>query len=134
MNRRLILISSATAMALAFSGCGKVKKKKKENALEATLTAYGTALRWAYYDVAWGYIQPDKREVRPERLDNIRVTGYDVVQPPLRTAEDKATQVVKIEYLFRDRQSIRTMTDRQEWRFDSKMDAWWLYSPFPDFK
>lgn len=132
--RHLVLIFSVIAIALAFGGCGKVKKQKKADALEAAVTAYGSALRWAYYDTAWGYLHPDKRVTMPEGLDNVRVTGYEVVQPPLRSSADKATQVVRIEYLFRDRQAIRTLTDRQDWRFDQETETWWLHSQFPDFK
>lgn len=132
---RLILISSVIAIALTFGGCGKVEKRKKSNALEAAVTAHGSALRWAYYDTAWGYLHPDKRgTTMPDGLDNVRVTGYDIIQPPLRSSEDKASQVVRIEYLFRDHQSIHTLTDRQDWRFDPETETWWLHSDFPDFK
>lgn len=132
--RHVLLISSVIAIALTLSACGKVEKQKKSNSLEAAVTAHGSALRWAYYDTAWGYIHPDKRGTMPDDLDNVRVTGYDVVQPPLRSSEDQATQVVRIDYLFRDRQSIHTLTDRQDWRFDLKTETWWLHSDFPDFK
>jgi len=133
-RRRLLRIASITAIALLVGGCGKVKKQKKSDALQAAVTAYGSALRWAYYDTAWGFIHPDKRGTMPDGLDNVRVTGYEVVQPPLRSSEDKATQVVRIEYLFRDRQSIRTLTDRQDWRFEPEAETWWLHSEFPNFK
>jgi hypothetical protein len=98
------------------------------------VTAYGTAIRWGYYETAYGYVDPDKRKQTPPDLANVRVTGYDVVQPPVLKDKNTATQIVHIEYLFKDVQKVHSLTDRQRWDYDPKTKNWWLESGLPSFK
>jgi hypothetical protein len=65
---------------------------------------------------------------------DLRVTGYDVVQRPTIQGDDSATQIVVIDYLFEDDQIVRRLTDRQVWRWDDPMGAWWLHTGLPRFK
>jgi uncharacterized protein YceK len=130
--RRAVLLGFA--LALLLSGCGKVREEGKSNALEAATTAYGSAIRWGYYETALGYLHPDKRAEMPAGLEDIRVTSYDVVQPPLRQDEESATQVVRIEYLHEDVQRVKNLTDRQTWRYDPEAKGWWLHSGLPAFR
>jgi len=120
--------------ALLAAGCGSIQKDKKSNALEAALTRYGAALRWGYYDTAYGFVHPAKRTMAPEGMENIQVTGYDVVQPPLQSDESNASQVVRIDYVHVDEQRVRSLTDRQQWRYEPETETWWLYSGVPEFK
>lgn len=133
MSYRLAVLLGLAA-ALLIPGCGKVREEGKSNALEAATTAYGSAIRWGYYETALGYLHPDKRVELPAGIESIRVTSYDVVQPPLRQDEDGATQVVRIEYLHEDVQRVKSLTDRQTWRYDPEAKGWWLYSGLPAFR
>lgn len=118
------------------SGCATYREDRKQDALEAATTAYAAALRWGYYETAVGYLHPEKRKVAevPKSLGNIRVTGYDVVQPPVPVGENERVQVVHIDYVHEDVQSVRSLTDRQTWRYDAPTKAWWLDSGLPAFK
>jgi hypothetical protein len=135
--------------ALLLAGCGTVEKDKRALGLQAATSGYQSSLRWGYFETAYGYVHPDQRKGKdlPEMYKNLRLTGYDVVQPPLVTGEEprtakgkgrkeptEATQVVAIEYLHEDRQVIKTLTDRQIWRYDPKLESWWLDSGLPKFK
>lgn len=79
-------------------------------------------------------MHPNKRGQVPKYLENIRVTSYDVVQPPVRSDESTATQIAQIEYLHEDVQRVRKLSDRQEWRYDPATETWWLHSGVPAFK
>jgi hypothetical protein len=118
------------------TGCGTIEKDKQTLGLQAATTGYQSALRWGYYETAMGYLHPDLRKGKPvpPELAGIRVTGYDVVQPPLVQKPELATQIVDIEYLHEDRQVVRRLTDRQTWRWDKTLDSWWLESGLPNFK
>lgn len=124
----------ATCIAVT-GGCARVEKEKKTKGLEAAVTAYGNSIRWAYYETAFGYIHPDFRTDIPEGLDNVRVTSYEVVQPPIikDEAKTRAEQVVQIEFVRRDEQVVRRISDRQDWRFDPQTETWWLHSKMPAF-
>jgi len=124
------------AAVLCACGCASYREDRRHDALEAATNAYAAALRWGYYETAVGYLHPGKRKVAeiPKTLTNIRVTRYDVVQPPIPTGDDDRVQVVQIDYLHEDVQSVHSLTDRQTWRYEPESKTWWLYSGLPAFK
>lgn len=131
----MILSLALSAILAVGGGCARVEKEKKVQGLEAAANAYGKSIRWAYYETAYGYLHPSMRGALPEGLDNIRVTSYEVVQPPVmkNEAQTSAEQVVQIEYVRRDEQVVRTLSERQDWRYDPETETWWLYSDMPAF-
>ena len=124
------------AALLCTSGCATYSEDRRQDALEAATNGYAAALRWGYYETAVGYLHPEKRKVVdvPKALTNIRVTRYDVVQPPIAVGETERVQVVQIDYLDQDVQSVHSLTDRQTWRYVPESKTWWLYSGLPAFK
>lgn len=123
------------ALALTIHGCGQVKEERKHQLLESATSGYRQAIRWGYHDAALQYIDPEQRPQQPaELLENIRVTSYEVVRSPVIVAEGQAEQVVRIEYVLRDRQALRSVADRQRWRYDETTSNWWLASGMPAFK
>ena len=119
---------------LALGGCSTIEKDKRANAMDAALTTYGEAIRWGYFETAYGFVHPDKRKPVPMYLDNIRVTGYEVVQPPLMKGETSLDQIVRIEYVHKDMQRLRSLSDRQVWQYEKAANSWWLHSGVPRFK
>lgn len=121
---------------LLLPGCATVEKDKRALALQAATNGYQSAIRWGYYETAFGYLHPDLRKGKPlpEGLTDIRLTGYEVVQPPTMQDENTATQVVNIEYLYEDRQVVKRVSDRQVWTWDDELDSWWLKSGLPAFQ
>lgn len=130
----LILIS-VLAAAVAATGCASVERDKKKIALQAATNGYQSAIRWGYYETAFGYLHPDLRKGKPlpDGLKDLRLTGYDVVQPPTMQDPDTATQVVNIEYIYEDRQVVKRTSDRQVWEWDEALESWWLKSGLPNF-
>jgi hypothetical protein len=133
-GRRLILWS----LGLLLAACSTVQSDKRALALQAATTAYESAMRWGYFETAYGYLHPDLRAGKdlPAVLKNLRVTGYEVVQPPVVTdkGQAEATQIVNIDYLYEDRQVVKSITDRQVWRYDPRLGTWWLNSGLPRFQ
>jgi len=131
---------------LAPGGCGVIGKEKSKNAKESALTAYENAIRWGYFEAAYSYVHPKKRKEVPKELENIRITGYEVVKPPLVKGQMKGKkkggmggkmeleQTVRIEYVQKDVQLLRSVTDRQKWSYDKENNVWWLESGVPEFK
>jgi len=119
------------------TGCARVEKEKKNQGLEAATNGYGKSIRWAYYETAYGYLHPSLRnEKLPAGLDNVRVTSYEVIQPPVIKDKNqtRAEQMVQIEYVLRDQQVIHKLSDRQDWRYDTETETWWLHTKLPAFK
>lgn len=129
----LLCLLSASALLL-FTGCDRIKEERRHRLLEHNTSQYRQALRWGYYDAAMQFVQPEKRQdALPQKLENIRLTGYEVIQPPVIVSEDKAHQIVRIEYVLRDRQRVDSLTERQEWVYDKTESRWWLASGLPAF-
>ncbi|MCO5760120.1 MAG: hypothetical protein EP309_00400 [Gammaproteobacteria bacterium] len=133
-------IAGLTALALLFAaGCGRVQQEKKTRGLEASTTAYGNALRWGYPETAWNYLAPPVRgRLSPEQiqLKDIRLTAYEVVQPPLLVDEEQlqAEQWVRIDYVRHDTQVVKSLADHQIWRYDEASGGWRLHSDPPAFR
>jgi hypothetical protein len=130
-----VLLLAALLTTLTGVGCAVVEKDRRAVGLQAATSGYQSALRWGYYDTALGFLHPDQRKTGeiPAIFTEMRVTGYDVTQPPIIQADDSATQVVVIHYLFEDAQVVKELTDRQVWRWDDGIGTWWLHSGLPKF-
>ena len=136
-DRRLKSVVAVALAAAMLLGCNPVKQDRMTDTLQNATNGYQNALRWGYYENAYGYIHPDRRgeALSPETLEGLRLTGYDVIQPPLMNAEaETATQIVAIDYLYEDRQVVKQLKDRQLWRYDAEKKGWWLESGLPAFK
>lgn len=136
IGRVMTRLCTILLLALALAGCGSFERDKKSMALDAAVNAYGSALRWGYFETASGYLHPEARETAPS-LDwavDLRVTGYDVVQPAMMSDEETASQVVQIDYLYEDEQRVYSLVDRQTWRYDDESGSWWLDSGLPAFE
>ncbi|HSO83113.1 MAG TPA: hypothetical protein VLR48_10935 [Thiocapsa sp.] len=131
----LLPILALILISLSSIGCAVVEKDRRAVALQAATHGYQSALRWGYYETALGFLHPDQRKTGalPEPFEELRVTGYDVTQPPVIQADESATQVVAIDYLFEDAQVVKQLTDRQVWRWDDVSNTWWLHSGLPRF-
>lgn len=136
MTRTAILL--LLAITLLAQGCARVQKEQKIQGLEAATTAYGNALRWGYYEMAWNYLDPALlARLSPDALNlkGVRLTAYEVIQPPIILAEDQtqAEQRVQIEYVRQETQVVRSLSDHQVWRHDEASGGWRLHSPPPHF-
>ena len=130
-----ILLSGILLSGLLSAGCTTVQKEQRDLSLQAATSSYQSALRWGYFDTAFGYLDPPQRRGKslPAQFKNLRITDYDIVQPPVITSPGEATQIVNIEYLYEDRQVVKRLTDHQTWHYDPKINNWWLVSGLPKF-
>jgi hypothetical protein len=131
-------VTAFVLAGLLLAGCGTIEKDKRALGLQAATAAYQSALRWGYFETAYGYLHPDQRQGNskdlPPVFTDLRVAGYDVVQPSLMQNPGEAVQVVTIDYFYEDRQVVKTITDRQTWTYDPKLESRWLSSGLPKFR
>ncbi|MEA1049258.1 hypothetical protein U5801_05490 [Lamprobacter modestohalophilus] len=131
---RVLILLILLLIAGMTTGCGRVKEDAKRIALENTLSSYRQAIRWGYFPAAAGFVSPEQRtDLDMEHLNNVQITGYEVVQPGVISPDDTAVQLVQIAYVLKDRQRLEQIVDRQHWRYDPISGAWWLESGLPSF-
>jgi hypothetical protein len=92
-------------------------------------------VRWGELSQIYTYLEPElaKKAERQSNLDNIRVTGYEVIKGPSAVSENEAMQTVKIQYIYNDRQVQKTLLDTQEWTYNAEKREWRRTSPIPKF-
>lgn len=134
---------SRTLVVLALSGllsmgCSTIDHDSRNISFQAATSGYESALRWGHFETALGYLDPDQRQDKalPPALKGLRVTGYEVLPAPLAAneSENLATQSAKIDYYYDDRNVLKSLVDRQVWRYDSNLKNWWLTSGLPKFQ
>jgi hypothetical protein len=133
-------IASLTAALLTLacllppSGCATMEKDKQATALLATTNGYREALRWGYWQAAVEFLHPDTHaEVDLSPLENVRVTGIEVLRPATITPQAQTLRLVRIDYVLEDEQRVKQVVDRQDWRWDDKRKVWLLHSGLPAF-
>lgn len=118
-----------------FAGCATPTKKK--DALDATLESYASTIRWGNFEDAVAFIDPAVLKEHPltgldlQRYQQVRVSGYNP-QSPRPLGDKEIGQVVEVILINNNTQSVRSLIDRQRWRYDDKDKRWWLMTGLPD--
>jgi hypothetical protein len=131
MLRRL----AASLVFAALAGCAT--SASKADLLNTTLESYATVIRWGNFEDAVAFVDPETIKAHPitkldlDRYTQVRVTTY-TDQPVRPIGEGEARQTVEIGLVNNNTQSLRSVIDRQVWRYDEKAKHWWLVSGLPD--
>jgi len=133
-QRQLLIPAIISLSFLLLTACSTTADKVDR--LDQTLSAYGSALRWAHYDTAYSFHKWDAegQPAIPAYLKSIKVTNYNVAN---RTFDEKsmtARQIAIIKYFNEDDARERTLEDHQIWKYFPDQDRWYLTSMPPDFK
>lgn len=135
MKRRFLLF---LLLAFGLSACQVegIAERKKAVKLRDTLNRYEVVVRWGALEKAYGFLVPELNEdvVIPAGLDNIRVTGYDLLGGPSKLSEDRVTQTVRIDYVLQDSQVVRSLADKQIWQWNDEIGDWQRANPVPELK
>jgi hypothetical protein len=129
---RLLLIP--LAFALSAESCDETRGPEK--VLKLTLRGYSSAWKWGKPEQLVAYQEPDFTKKHPdykfqlERLSQYHVGSY-IEQQTRRVGEDRVEQVVSIDLVNEHTQTVRSIVDRQEWRWDEKAQHWWLTTGLP---
>lgn len=121
------------AAILLVAGCAS---HTKETALDQTLNAYASAIRWGNIPSALQYVNPDVLKTSPPselqmaRYQHVRVSGYDT-NGPQPVSETEVHQRVVIGLINVHTQTQRDVIDNQVWKYNPETEHWWLESGLP---
>lgn len=134
LPRKIAGLLIGLLLVLLSAGCQSYGEKKQADQLESTLRNYETTIRWGMVEQAYGFRSPEAQEQSlPAIPKDLRVTNYDVIQGPSMVGQDKALQLVRIQYVFESDQILRELLDHQVWGYDANEKGWVLRSDLPKF-
>ena len=128
----LLVIVTVTALS---SGCAGFSNRSKS--LDQVTRAYEKHIRWGKFEEARAFKKGPQEfltDSERRRLQNIRVTGYDMLNSHVSEDQSTAVLMIRMRY-FHDEYAIeKTFIDQQKWRFDEASERWFLESPIPAFR
>lgn len=133
MNRSCFFIPLIVLMMI---GCSTISENLRFGQFEKTSKAYENTLREALYETASQFMSPgaDKEGTDFSRYKNIKVFEYAVKDVGLSEDKLEIHQTVEIQYFMLDRYILKTIQDKQLWKYDEKYEDWFLQTGLPDFK
>lgn len=135
--KSLIGAIAIAALALALAACASDQTHGKAKQLDDALRSYASTVRWGDIEQAEAFVEPEYRAAHPlasidrSRYHQVRISGYNE-QALQRTGEYEVRQNVEITLINENTQGVRSIIDRQVWRYDDKAQRWWLSSGLPD--
>jgi len=121
-------------LPLLLGACVASNMKSSESKLRDTLRYFETTVRWGQLDRMSAFLVPQLAGQPPQPgLDNIRVTHYDTVSGPTPVSDERWVQTVAIEYVLKDSQVVKRLTDNQVWELDAEAGGWLRANPLPRF-
>jgi hypothetical protein len=137
MLLRIILLVSAIAL---MGGCETIKNRTVTWELEENSKSYNKMLRWNEMEKAELIFPPDelrdefKRKV--QAASTVKVTDYRVKKMECFPEKGEATVIMDIDYFREPSITLRTVEDRQEWKYVEEAGGkkrWRLMTLPPDF-
>jgi hypothetical protein len=135
MHRPLTALLLAATVLLG--ACTNKEIRSKATLLDNTLRTYAATIRWGDFAQATSFIEPKLLAEHPpsqlemDRLHQVRVSSYDE-QAAVPAGENEVRQTVQIELVNVNTQTVRSIVDRQVWKYDEAAKHWWLTSGLPD--
>lgn len=134
MKRWILHLCVALLTLGSLTACGG--PGTREESLRVRLYNYSAAVRWNEIEQASQFIDPETQRTQPftaadlERWRQVQVSRY-VEGPQGMDAQGRVLIVVEIELIDRATQSVRSIIDRQRWRYDEQAKTWWLETGLP---
>jgi len=137
MNASLFTKLVLLTLFISLSGCKQYTTTKRVNNIEAAVTSYDVALRWAQYPEAYAYhVSPNGTQPPAdlESLKELSVTGVKVIQKTLNPENNEAIVKTEISYFFKDQGTLRKLNLTQRWWVKEETNQWFIDGEFPVFK
>ncbi len=119
---------------LLMVGCASFSAKKRAEQFGTISKAYENALRGSRFKTAYQCVDPATvQEIDFDKYKNIRVVEYAVTDIRLSGDSLEIGQTAEIAYYLLDRYVLRTIQDKQRWKYHEKDKVWLLQTGLPSF-
>jgi hypothetical protein len=129
------IIASMLLVSVAAAAAGPSRAQRAK--LTQYQDAYTAAVRWSDFETALDLVDPAQRAAHPlselelERYRQLQVSSYrergTAVQP-----DGSVERRMEIGVINRNTQAERTVTAKEQWRWDPQHKRWWQAAGLPD--
>ena len=120
----------------ALAGCRSNPFSDLPDTLQARVRTFEDVVRWGALHKMYAFqkIESGEEVEVQEGLDNVRVTGYELVEPINPIEPMRWRQAAQIDYVLTDRQVVRQLVDYQVWESEDEGKTWHRTTPVPVFR
>ena len=124
---------------LVLAGCATLESslERRQETFEITTFNYEKAIRWGHYELAYDSVKvndTDQKKPDFDKLRDVRVSSYEVLNRTISEGELQAQQTVEIKYYNVNSLIEKTLVHKELWEFDRDKKTWYLRSGFPELK
>lgn len=137
MNASVFSKLALIFLIVLLCGCKQYTTTKRVNNIEAAITSYDVAMRWAQYPEAYRYHVSPNGTQPPADLDALKelsVTGVNVIEKVLNEDRTEANVKTEISYFFKDEGTVRKLKLQQRWWVKEETNQWFIDGEFPKFR
>ena len=118
------------------AGCATISGQASVEKFDKISKAYEKALLRSQFVVAYQFLDPAtvKEEIDFKKYENIKVVDYAVSGLTLSGDKIKILQTVEIQYYWLDSYVLKSIQDKQRWRYSKEDKNWLLQTGLPVFK
>jgi hypothetical protein len=130
LSRRTLLIT-----ILLLTGCATIAVKSRMDDFTTTAKRYERALLMSDFSSAYKFLDPSlqKPDMDFRPYADVKLSRYQVTAIKVSQDHNEVLQDVQLEYFLLNRNILRTIPYRQEWRYDETRKAWILHTGLPAF-
>lgn len=120
---------------LLLTGCAAIAGKSRMEDFTTTAKRYERALLMSDFSSAYKFLDPSlqKPDMDFRPYANVKLARYLVTAIKVSQDHTEVLQDVQLEYFLLNRNILRTIPYRQEWRYDETRKAWMLHTGLPVF-
>ena len=124
-------------LASLMAGCVSVSEMRKMDKFEETSKAYEFAIRWSDFESASQFLKTEENATVSDLLNKLKqfkVTAYTIKNFLPSKDKSQVLLIAEISYFELNRLIVKSISDRQIWKYDTAQERWLLTSGLPDFK
>ena len=123
-------------IAVVLIGCSTISEQSKMTRFEKISKRYRELMLLSEFEAAYrfGNTENMTEDVNLDALKNIRVTDYALKSYDVSNDRSEINQSVEMEYYWAGRYRVRTILDKQIWKYDEVKQTWVLQTGLPRFE
>ena len=133
VHPKLIIVLLLSLLA----SCVSVSEMRKMDKFEETSKAYEFAIRWSDFESASLFLKTEENATVSDLLNKLKqfkVTAYTIKNFLPSKDKSQVLLIAEISYFELNRLIVKSISDRQIWKYDTAQERWLLTSGLPDFK